>query len=490
MRRGSLVFPLILILIGGLFLLNNLHPELSLIRLVGQYWPYLLIGWGLLRCAEILWTYSQGRPMPTAGMNGGEWVLVLFIAMFGSGLFFAHRFANHWPAGRIGVRGLELLGESFDYPINGSVPKEAATRVVIENLRGNARIVGGDTNEIRVTGRTTIRAFDENDAKKFNDRVPLEVLNQGGQILIRTNQERAESAQKVSADLDITVPRTMTIQCRGRYGDFDVTGVTSGVEVDSDNAGVRLQDITGEVRIDLRRSDIVRATNIKGGIEIKGRGDDLELENVEGLVNIMASYSGDIQFRNMAKSVHYRSSASEITVEKVPGYLRFTRGELTGVQLVGPIKYTGQTKDVRLSEFTNNLELDVNRGDIELRPGKLPLSRMDVRTRNGDVELALPEGSAFELKATTQKGEAENDFGSALRTESMGRGNTIRGSVGKAAGAMLNIETQRGTVTVRKSNAQDADWDIGEPKPMPSPNPPKLPRAPRPMDAPAPATQQ
>lgn len=488
MRRGSLVFPLILILIGALFLLNNLHPELSLIRLAGEYWPYLLIGWGLLRCAEILWSYSQGRPMPMAGMSGGEWVLVLFIAMFGSGLFLAQRFSHRWPAGRIGVRGLELLGESYDYPLNGSVQKGAATRVVIENLRGNARIIGGDTNEIRVTGRTTIRAFDENDAKKFYDRVPLEVLDHGGQILIRTNQERAESAQKVSADLDITVPRAMAIQCRGRYGDFDVTGVTGGVEVDSDNAGVRLQDITGEVRMDLRRSDIVRATNIKGGVEIKGRGDDLELENVEGLVNVMASYSGDIQFRNMAKSVHYRSSASEITVEKIPGYLRFTRGELTGVQLVGPIKYTGQTKDVRLSEFTNALELDVNRGDIELRPGKLPLSKMDVRTRNGDVELALPEGSAFELKATTQKGEVENDFGGALHTESMGRGNTIRGSVGN--GPALTIETQRGTVTVRKSTGQDADWEVSEPKPMPPPNPPKLPRAPKPMNAPAPATQQ
>lgn len=487
MRRGSLIFPLILILIGVLFLLNNLHPELSVIRLAGQYWPYLLIGWGLLRCAEILWNYSQGRPMPMAGMNGGEWIVVLFIAIFGSGLFLAHRFSNHWPAGRIGVRGLELLGESFDYPINGSAQKESATRVVIENLRGNARVVAGDTNEVRVTGRTTIRAFDENDAKRFNERVPLEVLNQGGQILIRTNQERAESSQKVSADLDITVPKAMAIQCRGRYGDFDVTGVTGGVEVDSDNAGVRLQDITGEVRIDLRRSDIVRGTNIKGGIEIKGRGDDLELDGVEGPVNVMASYSGDIQFRNMAKPVHYRSSASEITIEKIPGYLRFTRGELTGVQLVGPIKYSGQTKDVRLSEFTNTLELEVNRGDIELRPGKLPLSKMDVRTRNGNIELALPDGSAFELKAATQRGEVENDFGGGLHTESMGRGNAIRGSVGK--GPVLSVDTDRGTVTVRKSNAQDADWETGESKPAAPPSPPK-PRAPKPMDAPAPATQQ
>lgn len=39
MKRASLIAPLILILIGGVFLLNNVRPDLSVWRLIASYWP-------------------------------------------------------------------------------------------------------------------------------------------------------------------------------------------------------------------------------------------------------------------------------------------------------------------------------------------------------------------------------------------------------------------------------------------------------------------
>ena len=52
MRRASLIGPLVLIVIGTLFLLNNMWPELSVINFVANWWPVALIGWGLLRVVE------------------------------------------------------------------------------------------------------------------------------------------------------------------------------------------------------------------------------------------------------------------------------------------------------------------------------------------------------------------------------------------------------------------------------------------------------
>ena len=37
MRRGSLVGPIILILIGLLFLANNLRPDVPMLQFLGQY---------------------------------------------------------------------------------------------------------------------------------------------------------------------------------------------------------------------------------------------------------------------------------------------------------------------------------------------------------------------------------------------------------------------------------------------------------------------
>ena len=48
MRPRSIIGPLLLILVGALFLVNNLHPGLPWVDLVSKYWPYLLIAWGAL----------------------------------------------------------------------------------------------------------------------------------------------------------------------------------------------------------------------------------------------------------------------------------------------------------------------------------------------------------------------------------------------------------------------------------------------------------
>ncbi len=46
MRRRSITGPLMLLLIGGLFLWRNLHPETPIFDLFALYWPFLLIAAG------------------------------------------------------------------------------------------------------------------------------------------------------------------------------------------------------------------------------------------------------------------------------------------------------------------------------------------------------------------------------------------------------------------------------------------------------------
>ena len=60
MRRRSFTGPLLLLLIGGLFLWRNLHPEAPVFDLLAQYWPFVLIAWGLLRLVEVLVWSREG----------------------------------------------------------------------------------------------------------------------------------------------------------------------------------------------------------------------------------------------------------------------------------------------------------------------------------------------------------------------------------------------------------------------------------------------
>jgi hypothetical protein len=127
-------------------------------------------------------------------------------------------------------------------------------------------------------------------------------------------------------------------------------------------------------------------------------------------------------------------------------------GDFTANNLVGPGRLTTRSRDVHISDFTNSLQLSVERGDVELRPGKLPLAKMDVHVHFGDIEVSLPPAAKFDLTGITSRGETYTDFGAPLRTEHNGNGGAIRGSNG---GPVVNLQTERGKMNVRKAGADD-----------------------------------
>ena len=61
-QRGSVAGPLILIAIGVLFLLHTISPNFPIADVVAQYWPYLLIAWGVIQLIEISIRALSGRP--------------------------------------------------------------------------------------------------------------------------------------------------------------------------------------------------------------------------------------------------------------------------------------------------------------------------------------------------------------------------------------------------------------------------------------------
>jgi DUF4097 and DUF4098 domain-containing protein YvlB len=454
MRRASVIGPLILILIGLAFLARNFWPEIHVGDLIASYWPYLLIVWGGLRLGEIVvWTMS-GKPLPRNGVSGGEWVLVVFLCIFGSMFHASRNYSGWFPDGR-SLRGFVVnMGEPFDFTVDPvEKPCGKMPRVIIESFRGNARITGADVQTVKAGGRKSIRSFQQSDADRGNTETPLELVAQGGDIIVRTNQDHVQDSMRISADLEITVPKGATVEAHGRYGDFDINDIGGAVEITSDNAGVRLQQIGGNVRIDLRKSDIVRAVGVKGTLDLKGRGNDVEFQDIDGQVIVNGTFVGQVQFRNLAKPLRYEGSMVQLNAEKLPGQIRFEPGELTGSNIVGPLRITANSMDVQLTDFTQSLELTLSRtGNIGLRPGSTA-PKMDVRTNSGDIDLALPPSARFDLRLSTDRGDAENDYGAPLKVEEERRGAIISGIQG--AGPQLRLITNHGHITVRKATAEN-----------------------------------
>jgi DUF4097 and DUF4098 domain-containing protein YvlB len=447
MRPRSLTGPLLLLIIGGLFLWRNLHPETPIFELMAQYWPFLLIGWGLLRLAEVAF-WRQGR---TSGFSGGEVVLVVLICIAGSLVWAARENGIH-----IDSRGLNWWGSAYDYPVEASAPAGGAKRIVFENPRGSIKVTGSDTTDVTATGHKSIRAYARADADKTNGNTPLEIVPEGDHVLIRTNQDHAPESQQISDDLEVTVPRGVSIVARGRSGDYEISDVTGDLELAADRGDVRLARVDGNVRLEVNRSDLIRAVDMKGRLDLEGRGADVELENIGGQVTINGAFNGNLDFKKLAKPLEFQGGRNtELRVQAVPGRINMNLGEFNGTDLVGPVRLVGSSRDIRIEQFTQSLELENQRGDVELHPGRLPIPSIEARTGSGRIELVLPEKAAFQLDATAERGEAENDFGSPIQKESDGHSATLRGKVGE--GPMLHIISTRGTISVRKEGSSPGD---------------------------------
>ncbi len=452
MRRGSVAGPLILIAIGVLFLFHAISPNFPIADVVAQYWPYLLICWGVIQLIEISIRALSGRPMPVSGISGGGWVLVVLICFAGLATYEVRRPDNWWR--RVGFEhGVEMFGDQHDYTVDSLQKSVGKTpHIVIEAFHGDAKITGTDGTEITVNGHKTVRALEPREADRANEVTPVEIIMEGNTATIRCNQAKSGPRAPVTTDLDISVPRGASIEATGTEGDFDISSLSGNVDISTDNGGIRAQDVDGNVKVDTRKSDLVRCDNVKGAVELRGRGSDVELEKIAGQVTISGQYDGTVSLREIAKPVRIENMRTDLAVEQIPGELRVDRGSLSAQNVIGPVKLTTHATDVSLDGFTDGLELTVDKGDIDLRPARTPLGKMMVHTRSGNIELALPESAAFALTASTDSGEIQNDFGEALKERTQGRGARLEGAIG--TGPDLTLTTDRGTITVRKSGGE------------------------------------
>ncbi|HEY7388340.1 MAG TPA: DUF4097 family beta strand repeat-containing protein [Bryobacteraceae bacterium] len=458
MRHRSLAAPLLLVILGALFLWRNVNPGAPIFDLVATWWPFLLIAWGLLRLIEVLiWRASR-----QAGLSAGEILLVILICVAGMGLFEINRHGIHLTP--------EIFGEQFEFPVQAGAPAGGATRIVFENPRGTIHVNGADTQEIRINGRKLIRAYKREDAERTDGQTPVEIVPQGDRVLVTLHQERAPADERISDELDITVPRSMALEANGGSADYEITDLNGDVALGGPRGDVRLARVIGNVRLEIGRSETIAADTIQGDLNIEGRGSDIDIQNVKGQVTVNGAYVGSLAFKNVAMALHLAGPRMEVQAAAVPGSINMDLGDFSGTNLVGPVRLVTQSRDVHLEGFTDSLNLESVRGDVELQPGRVPLPRIDAHSGSGAIELLLPEKADFQLQATAEHGDAVNDFGASIETQVEGRAAVLRG--GQGNGPLIRILADRGSVAVRK---QGSARGVEAPAPPIPPAPPKAP---------------
>ncbi len=447
MRPRSITGPLILVGLGVVFLLNNLGHDIPFWSYLTDYWPFLLIAIGVIRLAEVLLQVSQGTPLDARSGGGGGWVFVVITLCVLGWIVSAGRNGIH--IGRMNSGGgISMLGSDFDYPVDATSSTDGVTRLILDNVNGDMTVHGSDENTVKVTGHKTVRAFSRSDADRANTGSQLHLVREGDSLIFRADEPSHAGMLSISSDVDLVVPKGLNIETRGR-GDINVQDMAGAVSVTDSRGDVRLTNIAKDVRVEGARGGLVHAENVKGTVDLQGRGGDVQLEHIDGAVTVNGEFSGTLEFRTLAKSLHFESSRSDFRAEQVPGSVTIDLGQMKLNNVIGPVKFRTGSRDIDVTDVTNSLELNVDRGDIQIGATKGPLPRMDVHSRHGDVTLNLPEKAGFDLDAKTGAGEATNEYGSPLDQHSDGRSAWVKGKVG--SGPQLVIVTDSGTLAVKKN---------------------------------------
>jgi DUF4097 and DUF4098 domain-containing protein YvlB len=445
--RRSLSGPLVIITIGVLFLLNNFHPDVFTFRSLFRYWPFLLMGFGVIRLVEVLIDAGRARPLAPSHISAAGIIVVVLACLMAGAVSRGAR--SHWHgAPFVHVDTLGMFGDEFDFDVRQSLPATTgATRLVLDGVRGSVTISGDDTNAVNVTGRRIIHAFGQGSADQSNRQARIELVQNGTDVVLRSVSLADVS---LSYDIDIKVPRRMGIATQGAAENVTAESLDGSVDISGDTGNVRLTSIAGDVRVETtKRKDLVRAVGIKGKLDLRGTGTDVQLEDVEGPVTIQGSYFGTLDFRNLAKPLHFQSEQTDLRVEKLPGSISMDLGDFRADNVTGPLHLRCESRDVHIGNFSNELEVNVEHGDIELNPQRTPLAKIDVHVRHGDVDLTIPDKAAFELHANTAQGDVDNQYGKGITANSEGRSASMKSE--QPSGPPVAITTDRGNITVKKS---------------------------------------
>ena len=356
---------------------------------------------------------------------------------------------------------------SYTYSQTLSQPVKPQPHLVIEDQRGDLDIRASDQLAVEATIKKEIRADNEDEAKKIADQLKVEIVEQSpGHYQLRSNRRSfSNDGNNISLDATLSVPAATSVEITSEHGDTTVAGLKGDQTVTSLHGDLRLSGVEGLVRVH-KTGGLTEVRDVKGNVEVDGRGSDLDVEGVTGAVTVNGDFTGTLQFRNVNQTLRYTSSRTDLTTQRLVGRLSMETGSLEASDVDGPFEITTKQKDITLENFKHSVKISDTNGDIQLRTSVPPTHPIDVSLDKGEIAVDIPQGSNFQVDASSHHGDVDSDFPS-LKVTKEGDTPSISGINGKG-GPIIHLVTSYGTIRVGHQSAATVT-------PPSSPTPPSAP---------------
>jgi len=447
--QRSIAGPVVLILLGILFLLGTMHIlEIhSLGRLFARFWPALLILWGVLKLVEHEQAKRAGQQARGIGVGGVFLVLFIIIA----GLIATQAAHLNWKdiGEHIQIgdgQGLDEIfgGSTFNYSDELSQDIPAGSTLHVNDDRGTITINVAEGKTMKVSVRKKIRAEKEQDADSYNTKTkPLIVV--GDKVVTLDARTQGAGDKGVTTDMDVYVPANTGLLITSGRGDITVADMTGNVDVTHRHGEINITNHSGPITLNVDGSS-ARLSHVKGDVSIQGKANEVSVEDVDGAVHLNGEFQESVRLVRVSKGVTFHSSRTDMEFARLDGRLDLDSGDLRADSLLGPTRLTTRSKDISLEGLSGDLRLEDSNGTVEVglnKPGNIQIDN-----RKGDVQVSIPPGTPIKVEARTHGGEIESDF-DEIKVDNHEKESSASGSIG-ANGPRLVVNSDKGTIEIRK----------------------------------------
>jgi hypothetical protein len=346
---------------------------------------------------------------------------------------------KHLSRGRWRLAGFVLLVAGTFVPaavqaqsVNGSFQRTLSVsgRPDIEVGTGSGRIEVGPGRDGQIEIRGRIRASDDWGGNRRNALSPEErvrrieanpPIQQIGNVIRIGRIDDPDLQNGVSISYTLTVPADSFLRSKTGSGSHRIEGVRGNVHASTGSGSIVAREI--------------------GSLSASAGSGSIDVERVDGSVRANTG-SGRIHATGVSGAITAKTGSGGIEV--VQAGAPAARIERGGVEAgSGDVDVSSSSGTVRVRGVRGTLRASTTSGGLHVQ-GE-PRGDWELSAASGGVRVDVPDGSGFDLDATTSSGSI--DVGMPVAISSTGR-RTLRGTV-HGGGSRLRVRTSSGSIDIR-----------------------------------------
>ncbi|MFN8008963.1 MAG: DUF4097 family beta strand repeat-containing protein [Terriglobia bacterium] len=457
-------------MLGLVILLRNFVPQFRPFRWIlrhwqsfwfyfAEYWPVILILWGLYKTLLLLGSLRRSFRRRKSLLSTGEIVLFLFLVIFGTAVSTVAKVLSHgnWPWTGEGIQvsvedddgDLSDDESKFEFEEESSRPvqieKNTPLSLTINNRNGGVEVYPHDQPEIKVRLKKIIAAGEEADAKRIASELKMVWEQSPSEFVLSSSRDSMGQGSRkgLRTNFTVWVPKSLHLTINNSHGPVTVQGFSGTLQATTSYGPVVIKEVEGDLQLENKFAPVT-VTNLSGSCQVSGKYGSIELSQIGGKVEVENAY-GAITLSKIKGPVSVSNRYNDIVCGELDSSLsieaRHAGVEVNNVK--GEMRITTSYKNIKVVDGSGSIQIQNKHGDIEIRNHQPLIQPVMVEAEYSGVELVLPKESGFEVDATAKYGKVVSDFaGTPIQVKESKDGpvSRYRASYG-AGGPTLTIMT-------------------------------------------------